>query len=74
MLCSVPFLLSAWEIIPIRAEVKMAEVKMANVTAAELEERVEVLSGNLDQMFLIIMGCCIFCKYEFSLEITFLLS
>ncbi|XP_078346231.1 putative ammonium transporter 1 isoform X1 [Oculina patagonica] len=36
---------------------------MANMTAAqftELDESMRVLSGNLDQMFLVIMGCCIF--------------
>lgn len=49
---------------------------MANLTEAqftEVDESVKVLSGNLDQMFLVIMGCCIFCEYEFPLTITFLL-
>ena len=47
--------------------------KMANVTAAfvdaakfsELDSTVKVISSNLDQAFLIFMGCLIFCKYLF---------
>lgn len=39
-----------------------------------LKESVDVLSGNLDQLFLIIMGCCIFCEYEFFVAITFSLQ
>ena len=41
---------------------------MANVTAAEfteLKDRVKVVMGNLDQMFLLVMGCLIFCEYVF---------
>lgn len=26
---------------------------------------IEILQGNLDQFFLIIMGCLIFCEYDF---------
>lgn len=57
----------------------MAEVEMANLSGpsaeefAKLSESVTVLSGNLDQFFLVIMGCCIFCKYPtLSLAIIFL--
>ena len=41
---------------------------MANTTAAELAKlngSVEVLTGNLDQMFLLVMGCLVFCEYVF---------
>ena len=41
---------------------------MANTTAAELAKRngsVEVLMGNLNQMFLLLTGCLIFCEYVF---------
>ena len=44
------------------------KTKMANTTAAELaklNKSVEVLTGNLDQMFLLVMGCLIFCEYVF---------
>lgn len=53
---------------------------MANETSVDeaqfklLKESVDVLSGNLDQLFLIIMGCCIFCEYEFFVAITFSLQ
>lgn len=30
---------------------------------ANLKASVDTVSGNLDQFFLIIMGCIIFCKY-----------
>lgn len=46
---------------------------MANVTLVTLEEHkqllenVKVIGGNLDQMFLIFMGCLIFCKYRLDL-------
>lgn len=39
---------------------------MSNLTEAKLEEltgKVEVITGNADQFFLIVMGCLIFCKY-----------
>lgn len=38
---------------------------MANVTAAELKEIVKTLRENLDQMFLLVFGCIIFCEYVF---------
>lgn len=38
-----------------------------------LDESVKVLSGNLDQLFLLVMGCCIFCEYAFFIEVTLLL-
>ena len=47
---------------------KFEKSKMADVTAAEfteLEDRVKVVMGNLDQMFLLVMGCLIFCEYVF---------
>jgi len=37
----------------------------AEITAAEftaLDESVNNLSANLDQLFLLVMGCCIFCE------------
>ena len=34
---------------------------MANVTA--LNNDIDALRGNLDQFFLVIMGCLIFCEY-----------
>lgn len=34
---------------------------MANVTA--LSNDIDALRGNLDQFFLVIMGCLIFCEY-----------
>lgn len=43
-----------------RAEVTMAEITAAEFTA--LDETVKVLSGSLDQMFLLVLGCCIFCE------------
>ena len=39
---------------------------MSNLTDAKLEKltgKVEVITGNADQFFLIVMGCLIFCKY-----------
>lgn len=51
--------------------------KMANITVAaqftELEERVKVLRENLDQMFLLVMGCFIFCEYVFFVIMFFTL-
>ena len=38
---------------------------MADAQFEKLEAGFKGLSGNLDQMFLVIMGCCIFCKYNF---------
>ena len=41
---------------------------MDNTTAVELAKlngSVEVFMGNLDQMFLLVMGCLIFCEYVF---------
>ena len=36
---------------------------MANATADTTEKTpIQLLGGNLDQMFLIFMGCLIFCK------------
>jgi len=48
---------------------------MANVTAAEftkLNERVKVVMENLDQMFLLVMGCLIFCEYVFFVFVLFI--
>jgi len=48
--------------------------KMAEMTAADLTDlngRVEVLKGNLDQMFLLVMGCLIFCEYVFLVLVLF---
>lgn len=50
-----------------RAEVKMTEMTAAELTA--LDETVKVLRGSLDQMFLLVLGCCIFCEYQFSLNL-----
>ena len=50
---------------------------MTEFTAAEftaLDERVNILSRNLDHMFLLVMGCCIFCEQEFFIEVTFYIS
>lgn len=47
----------------------MAEITTAELTA--LDETVKVLSGSLDQMFLLVLGCCIFCEYQFSLKLHF---
>ena len=44
---------------------------MANVTVAELKASVDNLGGNLDQLFLLVMGCIIFCKYLFDLRCDF---
>lgn len=47
---------------------------MAEITAADLTDlngRVEVLKGNLDQMFLLVMGCLIFCEYVFLVLVLF---
>jgi len=44
------------------------------MTAADLTDlngRVEVLKGNLDQMFLLVMGCLIFCEYVFLVLVLF---
>ena len=41
---------------------------MAETTAeelAKLDGSVAVLTGNLNQMFLLVMGCLIFCEYVF---------
>lgn len=41
---------------------------MLNGTSAKLKElsgNVDILNGNLDQFFLVIMGCLIFCEYDF---------
>ena len=41
---------------------------MANVTEAEFTELhniVKTLKANLDQMFLLVFGCIIFCEYVF---------
>lgn len=40
---------------------------MDNITVPfkKLEDTVAVVSANLDQAFLIFMGCLIFCKYMF---------
>ena len=41
---------------------------MAETTAEELAKlkgSVDVLTGNLNQMFLLVMGCLIFCEYVF---------
>ena len=49
---------------------------MTNTTAGELAKlngSVEVLMGNLDQMFLLVMGCLIFCKYVFLVLVLFIL-
>lgn len=42
-------------------------LKMDDITVQfkKLEATVGVISGNLDQAFLIFMGCLIFCKYMF---------
>ena len=29
----------------------------------ELDERVKNIGGNIDQLFLLVMGCLIFCEY-----------
>ena len=53
---------------------------MANDTSVDeaqfklLKDSVDAVSGNLDQLFLIIMGCCIFCEYEFFVAVTFSLQ
>lgn len=47
----------------------MAEITTAELTA--LDETVKMLSGSLDQMFLLVLGCCIFCEYQFSLKLHF---
>lgn len=44
---------------------------MANLTMADLSTSVQGLSGNLDQLFLLVMGCIIFCKYLFDLRCQF---
>lgn len=44
---------------------------MANLTVADLSTSVQDLSGNLDQLFLLVMGCIIFCKYLFDLRCHF---
>ena len=45
---------------------------MDNVTTEELSSNLKILRANLDQFFLVIMGCCIFCEYiMFSLLIHF---
>ena len=36
---------------------------MADAQFEKLEAGFKGLSGNLDQMFLVIMGCLIFCEY-----------
>ena len=49
---------------------------MASTTAKELAElngRLAVLMGNLDQMFLLVMGCLIFCEYVFLVLVLFTL-
>jgi len=46
---------------------------MANITAAELKASVDVVKGNLDQMFLLVMGCLIFCEYVFLVLVLFIL-
>ena len=49
---------------------------MADTTATELAKlngSVEVLMGNLDQMFLLVMGCLIFCEYVFLVLVLFTL-
>ena len=49
---------------------------MEDTTAAKLAEldgKVEVLMGNLDQMFLLVMGCLIFCEYVFLVLVLFTL-
>ena len=49
---------------------------MEDTTAAKLAEldgKVEVLMGNLDQMFLLVMGCLIFCEYVFLVRVLFTL-
>lgn len=54
---------------------KFEKTKMANVTAAEftkLNERVKVVMENLDQMFLLVMGCLIFCEYVFFVFVLFI--
>ena len=50
-----------------RAEVKMTEITAPEFTA--LDETVKMLRGSLDQMFLLVLGCCIFCEYQFSLKL-----
>ena len=50
---------------------------MSNVTTAEfakLKADVDAMSGNLDQLFLIVMGCIIFCKYVIFVVIAFRLQ
>ena len=37
------------------------------------ETSVDVLKGNLDQMFLLVMGCLIFCEYVFLALVLFIL-
>jgi len=47
-----------------------AQDKMANTAADQfnkLNESVKVISGNLDQLFIIFMGCLVFCKYYYVL-------
>lgn len=47
----------------------------SNLTDAKLEElknTVEVITGNADQFFLIVMGCLIFCKYICYLNLVFI--
>jgi len=48
--------------------------KMNETTAAELKGSVDVLKGNLDQMFLLVMGCLIFCEYVFLALVLFILA
>ena len=52
-----------------RAEVKMTEITAPEFTA--LDETVKMLRGSLDQMFLLVLGCCIFCEYQLSLKLHF---
>lgn len=44
---------------------------MAGETATDLAASVKALSGNLDQLFLLVMGCIIFCKYVIFVAIKF---
>ena len=44
------------------------KVKMANISQesfTKLVDSVTAMGGNLDQLFLLVMGCLIFCKYIF---------
>ena len=39
----------------------------------DLNGKVKVLMENLDQMFLLVMGCLIFCEYVFLVLVLFTL-